>query len=105
MGTAVINRRDGGEREQCLFPDLYLFRADAGELKGNLRHWLSAEQFISKAIGGRRMGGHGEAPLARFKGLGFFMHGFLRAPPPLFMHIGAVGWVHQAYDGVINMAI
>ena len=77
MGTAVINRRDGGEREQCLFPDLYLFRADAGELEGNLRHGFTAEKLIGKAIGRGCMGGHGEASLSRLKAFRFFMHRFL----------------------------
>ena len=51
------------------------------------------------------MAHHGEAVLARFEGLGLFVHRMFGPPPPLLMDIGAVGGVHQADDGVVDVAV
>jgi len=79
--------------------------AIARQAEGDLGRRGPAEDFIRPAVRRRRVADHGEAVLARFKGLGLFMHRLFRPPPPLLMHIGAVGGVHQADDGVIDMGV
>ena len=51
------------------------------------------------------MGGHGEAALSGLKGFGFGVDGALGTPPPLAVHIGAVGGVHEADNRVIDMTV
>jgi hypothetical protein len=48
---------------------------------------------------------HREALLARLEALGFLVLAGLGAPPPLLMHVGAVGGVHETHDGVVDVGV
>lgn len=70
----------------------------------DFRGAIAAENFIGARIGGGLVADHGEAERARGELFGLRVDGALRAPPPGFMDERAVGGIHQADDGVIDMA-
>ena len=79
--------------------------AIAGQAEGDLGRRGAAEDPVGPAVRRGGVADHGEAVLARLEGLGLLMHRLCRPPPPLLMHIGAVGGVHQTDDGVVDMGV
>ena len=79
--------------------------AIAGQAEGDLGGRRPAQDAVGAGVRRRRMADHGEALLARLERLGLLVPAMGAAPPPLLMHIGAVGRVHQAHHGVVDMAV
>ena len=66
---------------------------------------LTAKHRIGPRVAGRRMTDHGEAGLARLERLGLGMDAGGGAPPPLAMHEGSMGRIHQSDDRVIDVSV
>ena len=89
----------------CFSPHLDMFPAIARQAEGDLGRRRPAQNLVEAAVRRRGVPHHGPAGLGRGEGLGLFVHRMFGPPPPLLVDIGAVRRVHQADDGVVDMAV
>ena len=77
----------------------------ARQAEGDLGRGRAAQDLVEAAVRRGRMAHHGPAERGRGEGLGLFVHRMFGPPPPLLVDVRAVGGVHQADDGVVDMAV
>jgi hypothetical protein len=79
--------------------------AQAWDGEGDLGQGLAAQDDVGAAVLRRLVADHGEAIVARLELLGLVVLALGRPPPPLLVHVGTMGGVHQADDRVVDMGV